>query len=77
MEGGRQEGDRRAGTENLPAIVGLGVAAEEWMKDGEERRKQVGKAQKILAGGILKKVHTAKVARDEIRSGAESGPSCL
>ena len=75
LEGGRQEGDRRAGTENLPAIVGFGVAAEEWMKDGEERRKQVGKAQKILADGILKKVHTAKLHGTKL--GAERSPAHL
>ena len=75
LEGGRQEGDRRAGTENLPAIVGFGVAAEEWRKDGEERRKQVGKAQKILADGILKKVHTAKLHGTKL--GAERSPAHL
>jgi len=70
-----QEGDRRAGTENLPAIVGFGVAAEEWRKDGEERRKQVGKAQKILADGILTKVHTAKLHGTKL--GAERSPAHL
>ncbi len=75
LEGGRQEGDRRAGTENLSAIVGFGVAAEEWRKDGEERRKQVVKAQKILADGILKKVHTAKLHGTKL--GAERSPAHL
>ena len=75
LEGGRQEGDRRAGTENLPAIVGFGVAAEEWRKDGEERRKQGGKAQQILADGILKKVHTAKLHGTKL--GAERSPAHL
>ena len=55
MEGGRQEGDRRAGTENLPAIVGFGVAAEEWVKSGQKFRNSTRKAQKVLADGIRKK----------------------
>jgi len=75
LEGGRQEGDRRAGTENLPAIAGFGVAAEEWRKDGEERRKQVGKAQKILAEGISKLVPTAKLHGTKL--GAERSPAHL
>lgn len=61
LEGGRQEGDRRAGTENLPAIVGLGVAAEEWSHRGEKFRKDLRKAQKALADGIVKKIPTAKL----------------
>jgi len=61
MEGGRQEGDRRAGTENLPGIVGLGVAAEEWSMQGEKFRKEMKKTQIALADGIVKKVPTAKL----------------
>jgi len=37
MEGGVQEDGRRAGTENVPAIVGMGVAAELAARDLEKR----------------------------------------
>jgi len=61
LEGGRQEGDRRAGTENLPAIVGFGVAAEEWSKGGQHFRGDVAKSQQALAEGIGRKIPMAKL----------------
>jgi cysteine desulfurase len=54
--GGRQERNRRAGTENVPAIVGLGVAAE------VARRKLAGEAARLavlrdrLEDGLLTRV---------------------
>ena len=75
LEGGRQEGDRRAGTENLPAIVGFGVAAEEWSKSGESFRNEVQKVQKILAEEILKKIPKAKLHGPKV--GMERNPSHL
>jgi cysteine desulfurase len=75
LEGGRQEGDRRAGTENLPAIVGFGVAAEEWSKSGESFRSEAQKAQKILAEEILKKISSAKLHGPKVSM--ERNPSHL
>ena len=66
LEGGRQEGDRRGGTENLPAIVGFGVAAEEWVNSGEKFRNSTRKAQKALADGIRKKISFARLHGPEV-----------
>ncbi|MGB9300454.1 MAG: cysteine desulfurase family protein, partial [Anaerolineae bacterium] len=41
IDGGVQEAGRRAGTENVPAVVGLGVAAELAVSEMEQRRAHV------------------------------------
>jgi cysteine desulfurase len=75
VEGGRQENDQRAGTENLAAIAGLGVALAEWIKSGEKFRKTAGEAQRMLLEGIRKKVSHAKLHGPE--PGAERSPAHL
>jgi len=75
LEGGRQEGDRRAGTENLPALVGFGVAAEEWSKGGEHFRGDVAKSQQALAEGIGRKIPMAKLHGPKL--GPERSPAHL
>jgi len=52
IDGGIQEGGRRAGTENVPAIVGMGVAAELAKKNLHQRAERVKKLRDKLIAGI-------------------------
>jgi len=54
IHGGGQEGGHRAGTENVPSIVGLGVAVEEAVKDIEQRAAKTRKMRDRLIDEILK-----------------------
>ena len=74
-EGGRQENDQRAGTENLPAIAGLAAALAEWGTQGEKFRKLAAEAQRALLEEILKVVPTAKLHGSE--PGSERSPAHL
>jgi cysteine desulfurase len=56
IDGGIQEAGRRAGTENVPAIVGLGVAAELAMEDMEERRARVVPLRDRLIERLTKEI---------------------
>ena len=60
LTGGRQERNRRAGTENVPAIVGLGAAAElareKWRAEGA----RLGLMRDRLEAGILAAVTGAQ-----------------
>lgn len=53
MLGGHQENGRRAGTENVPCIVGLGVAGELAARSIGEETARVGKLRDKLEAGIL------------------------
>lgn len=50
--GGIQEGGRRAGTENVPAIVGMGMAAELARKEMNQRMEHVKALRDKLISGI-------------------------
>ena len=56
IHGGVQESGRRAGTENVPAIVGAGVAAEIAQRELPERRKLTSRLQKKLWDGLQSRI---------------------
>ena len=56
MEGGVQEGGRRAGTENVIGIVGMGKAAELAKLELSERMNKIRKLRDQLRDGILKNI---------------------
>lgn len=56
VHGGAQERQRRAGTENVPGIVGFGKAVEIAMNTIEERQKKEIELRDYLIGRVLKEV---------------------
>ena len=58
IEGGSQENGRRAGTENVPGIVGLGVAITEMAEHMEENAKKVSELRDRLFEGAGKISHS-------------------
>lgn len=58
IEGGAQERGRRAGTENVPGIVGLGVAITDMCQNIEENAKKVAALRDKLFEGASKISHS-------------------
>lgn len=59
LDGGVQEGGRRAGTENVPAIVGLGKAAELAREEMESRMVRLSATRDKLIGELPSRIeHT-------------------
>lgn len=58
MHGGGQERGKRAGTENVPAIMGLAVAVEEATKDIAEKAAIITPRRNRLIDGLLKLPYT-------------------
>jgi len=56
LDGGVQEGGRRAGTENVPAIVGLGKAAEMAKKEMASRMKHLSHLRDRLLAELPEKI---------------------
>lgn len=56
IEGGIQEGGRRAGTENVPGIVGMGAAAELAIKEMDDRVNRLKYLRDKLKRGIEERI---------------------
>jgi cysteine desulfurase len=67
VHGGGQERHRRAGTENVPGIVGLGKAVEIAMNTMEERQKKEIALRDLLITRILREVPYVRLNGDRTR----------
>ncbi len=72
IEGGAQERNRRAGTENIPGIVGMAAALTEAVNNMEENTKKVAALRDRLIEKILKIPHS----RSERLKGKSSARKC-
>jgi cysteine desulfurase len=61
LNGGHQEKDRRAGTENVSGIVGLGIAAQLARSEMNETEKKVRILRDRLERGIQEKIQGVKI----------------
>ncbi|MBA7496308.1 Cysteine desulfurase IscS [subsurface metagenome] len=61
LEGGIQEDGRRAGTENVPGIVGLGKAAELAKKEMEKRRRHLLFLRKKLINELPRRIEHLRI----------------
>ena len=66
IEGGAQERNRRAGTENVPAIMGLAAALEEACAGMDARAEKLNALSKRLIAG-LRKIPYAELNGDETK----------
>ncbi len=67
VHGGAQERGRRAGTENVPGIVGLGVAVEKAFSGMEERIRKETEMRDYLIGRIEKEIPYCRLNGDRVR----------
>lgn len=67
VHGGAQERSRRAGTENVPGIVGLGVATERAMRIMEEKTRKEIELRDYLIGRIEKEIPYCRLNGDRTK----------
>jgi cysteine desulfurase len=66
LRGGDQEGGHRAGTENVPGIVGMGCAAELAIRDIAFMQERVEPLREQLESGLLEKVEGCSIAARDV-----------
>lgn len=66
FKGGHQERGRRAGTENAPGIVGLGVAADLALKSMRDDAAKMARLRDRLEKGILQRISSCFVTGDPL-----------
>jgi cysteine desulfurase len=64
LAGGKQERNRRAGTENVPGIIGMGVAAARAMQKMDVEAGRLSALRDRLEDGILRSVPNTEVNGD-------------
>ena len=64
IEGGAQERGKRAGTENIPAIMGMAAALEDACAHLDENAKRVGALRDRLIDGLLERIPDIKINGD-------------
>lgn len=67
VHGGAQERKRRAGTENVPGIVGYGVATKRAAESMEERTKKERELRDYLIERVLKEIPYVKLNGDPVK----------
>ena len=67
VHGGAQERKRRAGTENVPGIVGYGVAAKRAADSMESRTQKEKELRDYMIGRILKEVPYCRLNGDPVK----------
>ena len=66
MDGGAQEKNRRAGTENLPGIVGLGQAIQLATSNLEQKAERISSLRDQLIRGILDSIPQVRLNGDPV-----------
>lgn len=67
VHGGAQERKRRAGTENVPAIVGLATAAKRAARTMEARSRQETELRDYMIGRVLEEIPFVKLNGDPVK----------
>lgn len=65
IDGGQQERGKRAGTENIPAIVGMGYAIEVATRELDERMSRIRKMRDRLRDELMRRIPYAKLNTPE------------